>query len=195
MEEARGTAPHILTEEELLRILDSPDHQTRAGLRDRAILELLGGAGLKVRELLPLCLEDLDLQRGCIVCHTGAKERWIPFGDVARQSVIIYIDYARDSLLKGNASDYLFTNFSGGSMSRQGFWKVLKGYAAAAGIESDITPHTLRHSFAAHMLENGADLKSVQEMLGHSDISTTSMYTSSRENRLRRVYTKTHPRR
>ncbi len=187
--------PVIMTVDEVDRLLSMPNTRTVKGMRDRAMLELLYATGIRVSELITLKMEDLDLQRGCIVCHTGAKERWIPFGDVARQSVIIYIDYARDSLLKGNASDYLFTNFSGGSMSRQGFWKVLKGYAAAAGIESDITPHTLRHSFAAHMLENGADLKSVQEMLGHSDISTTSMYTSSRENRLRRVYTKTHPRR
>ena len=187
--------PVIMTVDEVDRLLSMPNTRTLKGMRDRAMLELLYATGIRVSELIDLKMGDLDLARGCIVCRMTGRQRWIPFGDVARQSVIIYIDYARESLLKGAPSEYLFTNCSGGSMSRQGFWKVLKGYAHAAGIESDITPHTLRHSFAAHMLENGADLKSVQEMLGHSDISTTSMYTASKENRLRRVYAKTHPRR
>ena len=132
---------------------------------------------------------------GYITCEEQGRDRIIPFGDTARKALEQYMGEVRERLLKGRESEFLFVNCSGGAMSRQGFWKILKGYAASAGITADITPHTLRHSFAAHMLQNGADLKSLQEMLGHSDISTTQMYLNMGIYKIREVYQKAHPRR
>lgn len=186
--------PNVLSVEEIDRLLDQPDSHTFKGIRDRAMLELLYATGIKVSELIHLKVSDLDTVRGYIVCREGAKERFIPFGESTASALRLYLDHARTVLAGGKSSDYLFTNCSGGTMSRQGFWKVLKGYAASAGIEADITPHTIRHSFAAHLLQNGADLKSVQTMLGHSDISTTAMYKNLEMIRLREVYKKNHPR-
>ena len=128
------------------------------------------------------------------MCHDSHKERIIPFGTKAKEALMAYLSGARDAMLEDKNSEILFANCSGEAMSRQGFWKIIKYYAKKAGIEEDITPHTLRHSFAAHLVENGADLKSVQEMLGHSDISTTQIYLNMTQNRLREVYNKAHPR-
>lgn len=186
--------PNILSIEEIDRLLDQPDSHTFKGIRDRAMLELLYATGIRVSELIHLKVTDLDSERGYIVCRENSKERFIPFGESTRSALRLYTDHARDVLLGGKASEYLFTNCSGGTMSRQGFWKVLKGYASSAGISVDITPHSLRHSFAAHLLQNGADLKSVQTMLGHSDISTTAMYRNLEIIKLKEVYTKNHPR-
>ena len=133
-------------------------------------------------------------QMGYITCREHDRDRMVPFGEMTRKALSRYLREGREKLLKGRESAYLFTNCSGNPMSRQGFWKILKGYASAAGITADITPHTLRHSFAAHMLQNGADLKSVQEMLGHSDISTTQMYLNMGIYRIREVYSRSHPR-
>ncbi|MDD3340261.1 MAG: site-specific tyrosine recombinase XerD [Lachnospiraceae bacterium] len=186
--------PEILSIEEVDLLLNQPKKNTAKGMRDRAMLELLYATGIRVSELIHLRLEDVNLQMGYLNCIDGDKERIIPFSNTARRTLSTYLDKAREDLLSGQETSLLFTNCSGKSMSRQGFWKVLKGYAADAKIERDITPHTLRHSFAAHMIQNGADLKSVQEMLGHSDISTTQMYVNMSIHKIRDVYTKAHPR-
>ena len=187
--------PSVLTVEEIDRLLDQPDMHSFKGLRDRAMLEILYATGIRVSELIHLKITDVDIERGYMICRDEKKERLIPFGESTKTALTLYTDHARKVLLKSNVSDYLFVNCSGGTMSRQGFWKVLKGYAADAGIAKDITPHTLRHSFAAHLVQNGADLKSVQTMLGHSDISTTAIYKNAELLKLQEVYTKAHPRR
>ncbi len=187
--------PDILTMDETVRLLEQPSGDSPKALRDRAMLELLYATGIRVSELISLKQEDVNLFLNYIVCRDEEKERVIPFGDTAKQSLEQYLKAGREFLLKGETSEYLFVNCSGGMMSRQGFWKLVKQYAAKAGIEADITPHTLRHSFAAHLVQNGADLKSVQEMLGHSDISTTQVYLNMNVERVRRVYRETHPRR
>ena len=187
-------APAILTVEEIDLLMRQPDAGTPKGMRDLAMLELLYATGIRVSELTHLQLRDLNWQMGCVTCEEQGRDRIIPFGEKARKALEQYLGEAREKLLKGLESEYLFVNCSGGAMSRQGFWKILKGYAAEAGITADITPHTLRHSFAAHMLQNGADLKSLQEMLGHSDISTTQMYLNMGIYKIREVYQKAHPR-
>ena len=187
-------APSILTIEEVDKLLRQPDEETMKGIRDRAMLEMLYATGIRVSELIHLKIGDVNLQMGYITCTERGKDRIIPFGETAKKALEHYLKKARASFLKGQESAYLFTNCSGTPMSRQGFWKVLKGYAADAGITADITPHTLRHSFATHLIQNGADLKSVQEMLGHSDISTTQMYLNMGIYKIRDVYTKAHPR-
>lgn len=169
-------APCVLTIEEAGRLLRQPDRSTAKGIRDSAMLELLYATGIRVSELIHLKTGDVNLPLGYITCTEHERDRIIPFGETAGQAMRQYLETAREALLKGGESEYFFTNCSGKPMSRQGFWKVLKGYAAEAGITEDITPHTLRHSFALHLLQNGADLKRVQEMLGHADISTTQMY-------------------
>ena len=158
------------------------------------MLELLYATGIRVSELIGLKMEHLNLQMEYVICEDRTKERIIPFGNTAKKALAAYLAGPRAELLKGKTSDDLFVNCSGGSMSRQGFWKVLKGYAQTAGIRGEITPHTLRHSFAAHLLQNGADIKSVQEMLGHSDISSTQVYLNMDFGRMREVYVRTHPR-
>ena len=186
--------PEILTVDEVDRLLKQPDLNTPKGIRDSAMLELLYATGMRVSELLRLNLEDLNLRLGYVVCHDEDKERVIPIGNVCKTAMEKYLKEARGKFVKENETEILFTNCSGKSMSRQGFWKVLKGYAEEAGIQHDITPHTLRHSFATHMLQNGADVKSVQEMLGHSDISTTQVYLNFGVAKMRDVYMKAHPR-
>ncbi len=187
--------PGILTVDEVDLLLSQPKLNTAKGIRDRAMLELLYATGIRVSELISLKVSDLNLRLGYLTCTGGEKERAIPFGTTAKKAVEEYLIEAREKLLAGKESELLFLNCSGKSMSRQGFWKVLKSYAASAGIQQDITPHTLRHSFAAHLVQNGADLKSVQEMMGHSDISTTQIYMNMNVNKLRDVYIKAHPRR
>lgn len=186
--------PEILSVEEVDLLLAQPDEKTAKGIRDKAMLELLYATGIRVSELVHLSIRDVNLKLNYISCNSVEKSRAVPFGNTAKKAVEIYVEKARDTLLKGKDSPNLFINCSGGAMSRQGFWKILKYYAKLAGIEKEITPHTLRHSFAVHLLQNGADLKSVQEMLGHSDISTTQIYLSLNTNRIRNVYKKAHPR-
>ncbi len=186
--------PDILSVYEVDLLLDQPNRETSKGLRDRAMLELLYATGIRVSELISLRLNDVNLKMNYISCAERAKERAVPFGSAAREALTEYLEKARNTFPMAQESDILFTNVSGRQMSRQGFWKLLKGYAALAGIERDITPHTLRHSFAAHMIENGADLKSVQEMLGHSDISSTQIYVNMNLGKMRNVYEKAHPR-
>ncbi len=187
-------APEILSVEEVDRLLKQPHQDTPKGIRDTAMLELLYATGMRVSELIHLNTSDVNLQFGYVTCHENGKERVIPIGSVSRRALIRYVDEARGAFVKDDEEKALFTNCSGKPMSRQGFWKVLKGYADEAGIHGDITPHTLRHSFAVHMLQNGADVKSVQEMLGHSDISTTQIYLSMNMSKMRDVYMKAHPR-
>ena len=186
--------PDILTVEEVDLLLRQPKGNTAKGIRDKAMLELLYATGIRVSELIGLKVNDINLKLGYLNCSSGGRERVIPFGTTAKQAVENYMAKSRAQLLGEGKSDFLFLNCSGKSMSRQGFWKVLKGYAASAGIQQDITPHTLRHSFAAHLVQNGADLKSVQEMMGHSDISTTQIYMNMNIHKIRDVYMKAHPR-
>ena len=186
--------PEILTMEEVVRLLEQPKGDTPKEIRDKAMLELLYATGIRVSELIGLELSDVNLQMNYILCRDASKERVIPFGNEARHALIRYLESSRSIMVEDASSPILFANCSGQKMSRQGFWKLIKYYAKKAGITSDITPHTLRHSFAAHLVENGADLRSVQEMLGHSDISTTQIYASMNHNRIREVYTRAHPR-
>jgi len=186
--------PEIITMNEVVTLLNQPGGSNPKEIRDKAMLELLYATGIRVTELITLKLSDLNMQMNFIICRDKNKERIVPFGIQARDALLRYMEGAREQLLQGKQSDVLFSNCSGQAMSRQGFWKLIKQYAKKAGIVADITPHTLRHSFAAHLVENGADLRSVQEMLGHSDISTTQIYANMNHNRLREVYAKAHPR-
>ena len=158
------------------------------------MLELLYATGMRVTELITLKTEDLNQRLSYVICRDGERERVIPYGPKAREALEIYLGSARKELLKEGDSVYLFVNCSGHLMSRQGFWKLIKQYAAKAGIETDITPHTIRHSFAAHLVQNGADLKAVQEMMGHADITTTQTYLNLSVDHVKRVYAKAHPR-
>jgi integrase/recombinase XerD len=176
-------------------LLDSPDLSTGTGLRDKAMLELLYASGIRVSELVSLNVEDVNINMGFLKCYgKGAKERIIPLGTVALKMLNEYLSRSRNKLVRNETENSLFVNHHGQRLTRQGFWKIIKKYAKAANIKIEITPHTLRHSFATHLLENGADLRSVQEMLGHADISTTQIYTHITKSRLKEVYAKTHPR-
>ncbi len=186
--------PEILTPEEVVRLLEQPKGDTPKDIRDKAMLELLYATGIRVTELINLEISDVNLKMSYLSCSEGNKERVIPFGVAARDALTRYLKTARDTMVADKTSTLLFANCSGQHMSRQGFWKLIKFYAKKAGIAADITPHTLRHSFAAHLVQNGADLRSVQEMLGHSDISTTQVYASMNHNHIRDVYTRAHPR-
>ncbi len=187
--------PQSLSKEEIERLLEQPDTSNFKGSRDRAMLEILYATGIRVTELINLKLEDVNLSMGFLNCNgSRGKSRIIPLGGQAVQSLKDYIE-RHWSLQPGlDMENKLFLNVKGNPMSRQGFWKIVKAYAAAANIKTDITPHTLRHSFATHLIENGADLKSVQEMMGHSDISTTQVYAQMIKTKLRDVYSKAHPR-
>ena len=186
--------PEILSTEEVVSLLEQPRGEMPKELRDKAMLELLYATGIRVTELISLKVEDINLQMGFIVCKDAHKERVIPFGAEAKRALLSYLNKSRDAMILNKEEDILFVNCSGQAMSRQGFWKLIKYYAKKAGIDADITPHTIRHSFAAHLVENGADLRSVQEMLGHSDISTTQIYANMNHNKIREVYAKAHPR-
>ena len=187
-------APEIMTPDEVVRLLDQPSGDSPKEIRDKAMLELLYATGIRVTELITLSLSDVNMQMNFILCRDRNKERIIPFGAAAKAAMERYLNGTREEMLENKKSDVLFANCSGQPMSRQGFWKLIKHYAKKADIQADITPHTLRHSFAAHLVENGADLRSVQEMLGHSDISTTQIYANLNHNHIREVYAKAHPR-
>jgi integrase/recombinase XerD len=187
--------PQILTHQEVDLLLAEPDPSTILGLRDRAMLELLYATGLRVSELTGLNLTNINLDAGYVrTVGKGAKERMIPMGEKARETLRIYISEGRPGLLKGKNLSRVFVSRRGQSISRQGFWKIIKKYGIMAGIKKKITPHRLRHSFATHLLEGGADLRSVQVMLGHADISTTQIYTQVSRGRLKQVHEKYHPR-
>ena len=186
--------PKILSPEQISKLLASPDTTEPKGCRDKAMFELLYATGIRVSELIGLKMSDVDLDLRFIRCTSQGKERIIPIGERAVQAVSEYIVKFRSLLLRGNDTEFLFINCSGGSISRQGFWKVIKACGEKAGIEAEITPHMLRHSFAAHLLENGADMRAVQTMMGHADISSTQVYTALMDSHIREVYEKAHPR-
>jgi integrase/recombinase XerD len=187
--------PKVLTVDEVERLLQAPDPTTPAGARDKAMLELLYATGIRVSELVSIKVADVNLSAGFLKCMgKGSKERIIPIGEYAQSTLLHYLEFGRNKLLRDEDPQALFLNHHGTQMSRQGFWKILKKYAVAAGIHKHITPHTLRHSFATHLLERGADLRAVQEMLGHADISTTQIYTHVTRTRLKEVYAAAHPR-
>ena len=187
--------PQVLTKEEVEKLLHSPNTGQVLGLRDRAMLELMYATGLRISEIINLKLEDLHLTMGTLqTLGKGHKERIVPVGDEAIKWINRYLEEARPKLLKQKRSNYLFLNFHGNNLTRQGVWKNLKAEVRKAGIQKNITPHTLRHSFATHILENGADLRIVQELLGHADISTTQIYTHLSNKQLADIYNRAHPR-
>ena len=185
--------PSILTGEEVNLLLEQPDVTEAKGKRDKAMLEVLYATGIRVSELINLNVSDYNGSVGYIVCRGSGKERIIPLYHEAVKAVERYISDARNFMVSPGEKA-LFVNINGNRMTRQGFWKIIKQYQNSAKINKDITPHTLRHSFAAHLLENGADLKSIQEMMGHSDISSTQIYTSVVKNKINEVYKTAHPR-
>jgi integrase/recombinase XerD len=187
--------PSFLDVAEVERLLAVPDQTTARGVRDRAMLETLYATGLRVSELVTLPAESVDLQRGFLIVRgKGNKERVVPLGEQAVAALTQYLERARPDFLKGRASDFLFLRTGGEPMTRQGFWKLLKQYAREAGVTKPISPHKLRHSFATHLVERGADLRAVQAMLGHADLSTTEIYTHVNRERLRQLYGQHHPR-
>lgn len=187
--------PTVLTLAEVEALLNTPKEDNEYGIRDKAMLELLYATGIRVSELVSLNLTDVNVSLGFVRCiGKGKKERVIPLGRLATTAMVNYLGNAREKLLKKNENDALFVNHHGQRLSRQGFWKILKGIGKEANIEKKLTPHTLRHSFAVHLLENGADLLAVQEMLGHADISTTQMYAQASKARLTDIYKTYHPR-
>lgn len=187
--------PVVFSTDNIKQLLDAPDTNKPRGSRDAAMLELLYGAGLRVSELINVKVQDVNTEAGYIkVFGKGSKERIVPIGGYARKKIDIYCKDARLHLLNNIPSRYLFVARKGNPMTRQGFWKLLKRYAQISGIQKEISPHSLRHSFASHLLEGGADLRAVQIMLGHSDISTTQIYTHVAHEHLRSVHEKYHPR-
>ena len=186
--------PQILTSKEVELLLEQPECTDLKGYRDKAMLELLYATGIRVSELISLNLSDLNLSAGVVRCVSHDKERFIPLYPAAIRALSEYLEFVRPQMIAREDEQSLFVNVSGERMSRQGFWKIIKSYQVKAHIDKDITPHTLRHSFAAHLLENGADLRSIQEMLGHADISSTQIYSQLVKKQLKDVYNKSHPR-
>ena len=191
---AERKLPQILTNREVDLFLEQPECSDAKGYRDKAMLELLYATGIRVSELINLDLEHLNLSANIVRCESRGKERIIPLYPAAVRALSEYVEKIRPQMVESPDESALFVNINGRRMSRQGFWKIIKFYQDKAGIKKDITPHTLRHSFAAHLLENGADLRSIQEMLGHADISSTQIYTQVVGQKLKDVYAKAHPR-
>ena len=185
--------PQILTGKEVELLLAQPSGVDAKGLRDKAMLEVMYATGIRVTELIDLNVEDVNLELGILKCTSAKKSRVIPLYPAALRALSVYLKEVRLLMVDDPGEQALFVNVGGARMSRQGFWKILKSYQEKAGIEKDITPHTLRHSFAVHLLENGADLGSLQELMGHSDISSTQMYTHMVNQKLKSVYEKCHP--
>jgi integrase/recombinase XerD len=197
IERAKGwmQLPDTLTRDEMNRLLSQPDPAGHSALRDKAMLELLYATGIRVSELISLTMNSLNWQVGyMIVMGKGGKERIVPFGRSAYDCLERYVGSARPALLKQKQRDILFLNRAGEGFTRQGFWKMVKKYAGRAGLQKKVHPHTFRHSFATHLLEGGADLRSVQTMLGHADIATTQIYTHITRERLKGIHRKYHPR-
>lgn len=187
--------PNVLSFEEVKQLLDTPDTTKPAGVRDSAMIELMYAAGLRVSELIYLHLIHINTEVGFVrVFGKGSKERVVPIGLYAKEKIALYLNAARKQLLKAHTSHFLFVGRRGNPLTRQGFWKLLKRYALQTGIDKKITPHSLRHSFATHLLEGGADLRAVQTMLGHTDISTTQIYTHVAREHLKKIHEQYHPR-
>lgn len=193
-EKATHKLPEVLTAQEVELLLEQPECTDRKGYRDRAMLELLYATGIRVTELISLDVTDVNLSAGIINCRSRDRVRTIPLYPAALKALKDYVEFIRLDMIASPSERALFVNVNGERMSRQGFWKIVKSYQQKAGIEKDITPHTLRHSFATHLLENGADLRSIQEMLGHADISSTQIYSQLVKKQLKDVYNKAHPR-
>ena len=186
--------PSVLTSKEVELLLEQPSTEDLKGRRDKAMLEFAYATGMRVTEIISLNIEDVHLDEGYIICKNGSKQRNIPLGKMAQKALKEYVENARDILIKNDREHALFVNINGRRLTRQGFWKIIKYYKEQAHIEKDITPHVLRHSFATHLLQNGADLKSIQAMLGHSDISSTQVYMQFQDDGLKDIYKKAHPR-
>ena len=193
VERGEKKLPQILTGKEVELLLAQPVCLDAKGFRDKAMLEVMYATGIRVTELIDLDVDDVNLELGIIKCRNAKKSRAIPLYPAAMRALNVYLREVRTVMLADPMEKALFVNVSGARMSRQGFWKILKFYQTKAGIEKDITPHTLRHSFAVHLLENGADLNSLQELMGHSDISSTQVYTHMINQKLKSVYEKCHP--
>lgn len=193
VERGEKKLPQILSNSEIERLLAQPPTSDPKGIRDKAMLEVMYATGIRVSELINLDLKDVNLDSAIIKCSSSKKTRLIPLYQDAVRALSAYLETVRDAMLADPGEQALFVNVNGVRMSRQGFWKILKHYQAMAHIEKDITPHTLRHSFAVHLLENGADIASVQELMGHSDISSTQMYTQMVDQHLKQVYDQCHP--
>ena len=194
LEKIERKLPQVLSNKEVDLFLEQPDPRDTKGCRDKAMLELLYATGIRVTELIDLNLEHLNLSAGFLRCVTKKKERIIPLYSTAVRALADYIEHVRPQLIEQPDERALFVNMNGSRMSRQGFWKIIKHYQDQAGIQKEITPHTRRHSFATHLLENGADLRSIQEMLGHADIASTQVYTQVINQKLKDVYNRAHPR-
>ena len=187
-------APSTLTFKEVSLLLEQPKDVDLKGIRDKAMLEFAYATGMRVTEMISLNLEDVNLDEGYVICKTAGKERKIPLGTMSLKALKEYIEEARGILIKNEDEKALFVNVNGTRLTRQGFWKIIKYYKEQAHITKEITPHVLRHSFATHLLQNGADLKAIQTMLGHSDISSTQIYMQFQEQGIKDVYKKAHPR-
>jgi integrase/recombinase XerD len=194
LEKVPKKLPQILSGKEIELLLEQPDIREPKGCRDKAMLELLYATGIRVSELIDLNLEDINLQTGMLCCSNGKSERVIPVYPTAISIISDYILRSRSLIISPDGGHALFTNLNGRRLTRQGFWKIVKGYAEQAGISKEITPHTLRHSFALHLLENGAELKDIQHMLGHADISSTQVYVRLLNDHFKEVYNHCHPR-
>ena len=186
--------PSVLTSKEVELLLDQPKDVDLKGTRDKAMLEFAYATGMRVTEIISLNIDDVNLEEGYVTCKTGNKQRTIPLGTMSLNALKEYVDDARDVLIKNDDEKALFVNVNGGRLTRQGFWKIIKYYKEQAHITKDITPHVLRHSFATHLLQNGADLKASQTMLGHSYISSTQVYMQFQDEGLKNIYKKAHPR-
>lgn len=186
--------PNILTSKEVELLLDQPKDVDLKGTRDKAMLEFAYATGMRVTEMISLDIDDVKLDEGYVVCRGRSKSRNIPLGSMSLKALKEYIDDARPYLIRDESEEALFVNVNGTRLTRQGFWKIVKYYKEQAHIEKDITPHVLRHSFATHLLQNGADLKAIQTMLGHSDISSTQVYMQFQDEGIKNIYKKTHPR-
>ena len=186
--------PSILTAKEVELLLDQPQNVDLKGIRDKAMLEFAYATGMRVTEIISLNLEDVNFEEAYVSCKTGTKQRNIPLGNMSLNALKVYVEEARPYLIKDDGVKSLFVNINGKRLTRQGFWKIVKYYKEQAHITKDITPHVLRHSFATHLLQNGADLKAIQTMLGHSDISSTQVYMQFQDEGLKNVYKNTHPR-
>lgn len=186
--------PNILTSKEVELLLDQPKDVDLKGTRDKAMLEFAYATGMRVTEMISLDIDDVKLDEGYVVCRGRSKSRNIPLGSMSLKALKEYIDDARPYLIRDESEEALFVNVNGTRLTRQGFWKIVKYYKEQAHIEKDITPHVLRHSFATHLLQNGADLKAIQTMLGHSDISSTQVYMQFQDEGIKNIYQKAHPR-
>ena len=187
-------APSILSSQEVSLLLEQPNGEDLKSIRDKAMLEIAYATGMRVTEIISLNIEDVHLEDGYVTCKGESKSRDIPLGKMCEKALKEYLDHSRNILIKNDKEQALFVNINGKRLTRQGFWKIIKYYKEQAHIEKDITPHVLRHSFATHLLQNGADLKAIQTMLGHSDISSTQVYMQFQDSGLKDIYQKAHPR-